>query len=178
MGFGSVPLGGLADRVGRRPTALTGLFTMAVGTILATTAHTPQRLSVWRLLTGVGIGGMLAATNALVRELSSAKRRSFATSAMVIGYSLGAFVGGLVARELLKGGDWRLIFEFGAIMTSISISLVWVFIPETPEFLDQARRADWARRPSRRTRGPSAAPHRSPSRSTTSAPSAAPTKSG
>ncbi len=141
MGFGSVFLGGLADRIGRRPTTLACLVTMAVGMIMATTAASPQMLSVWRLVTGIGIGGMLAAINALARELCSAKWRSFAMAMMVIGYPLGAFAGGLVARELLKTGDWRAVFEFGAIMTGIMIPLVWLMIPETPEFLDQSRPA-------------------------------------
>ena len=139
MGVGSILLGGVADRYGRRPTALMCLVVMALGMVLATTAQSPASLSAWRLLTGIGIGGMLASTNALVRELSNVKWRSVATSLMVIGYPLGAFGGGLVARELLKGGDWRLVFEFGAIMTCIAIPLVALFVPETPEFLDQAR---------------------------------------
>ena len=141
MGFGSVLLGGMADRIGRRPTTLICLTIMAIGMIMATTAQSPQMLSVWRLLTGVGIGGMLAAINALTRELSNARSRSFAMSLMVIGYPLGAFAGGLVARELLKGHDWRSVFMFGAVMTSVMIPLVWLFVPETPEYLEQARPA-------------------------------------
>jgi benzoate transport len=142
MGFGSILLGGMADRIGRRPTTLICLVTMATGMFMATTAQSPQMLSVWRLLTGIGIGGMLAAINALTRELCNAKWRSFAMALMVIGYPLGAFGGGLVARELLKDGDWRAVFEFGAIMTGIMIPLVWFLVPETPEYLDQARPAN------------------------------------
>ncbi|MEP6961613.1 MAG: MFS transporter, partial [Acidobacteriota bacterium] len=59
MAFGSVLLGGLADKIGRRPTLLGCLSTMALGMILATTSSSPVQLSVWRVLTGLGIGGML-----------------------------------------------------------------------------------------------------------------------
>jgi MFS family permease len=139
MGFGSILLGGLADRIGRRPTTLLCLCIMATGMIMATSAQSPQMLSVWRALTGLGIGGMLAAINALTRELCNARWRSMAMALMVIGYPLGAFGGGLIARELLKTQDWRAVFEFGAVMTSLMIPLVWFFIPETPDYLDQAR---------------------------------------
>src|SRR2546423_15482585 len=57
MALGSIFLGGLADKIGRRPTLLGCLVTMAVGMIMATTASSPVQLSLWRVLTGLGIGG-------------------------------------------------------------------------------------------------------------------------
>jgi benzoate transport len=142
MGFGSLLLGGAADKYGRRPTILACLILMALGMFLATTADSPQILSAWRFMTGIGIGGMLAAINAVANEFSSVKNRAFAMSLMVIGYPVGAFIGGLIAAVLLTTHDWRAVFMFGAIMTSIMLPLVWFFIPETPAFLNQRRPAD------------------------------------
>jgi benzoate transport len=139
MGFGSVLLGGLADKWGRRPTILACLATMTLGMYLATTAHSPTELSLWRFLTGIGIGGMLATINAVAAELSNLKHRSMAMAIMVIGYPLGAVIGGKVVQSLLKGSDWRVVFEFGAIMTALFIPLVFFLIPETPSFLAQRR---------------------------------------
>lgn len=141
MGVGSLVLGGMADKFGRRPTILTCLILMGVGMFGATTAHSPETLSLWRVLTGLGIGGMLAATNAVVFELSNVKWRSFALALMVIGYPLGAFFGGLVAAELLKTHDWRSVFMFGAAATTVFFPLVLLFVPETPAWLGQARPA-------------------------------------
>lgn len=107
MGVGSLLLGGTADKIGRRPTILACLVFMAFGMFMATSADSPQALSVWRVITGFGIGGMLAATNAMVNELSNAKNRSFAMAMMVIGYPLGAYIGGLIAASLLTTHDWR-----------------------------------------------------------------------
>ncbi|MFM2301056.1 MAG: hypothetical protein RLZZ84_792 [Pseudomonadota bacterium] len=141
MGVGSLLLGGAADKYGRRPTILACLMFMGLGMFMATTAHSPQTLSIWRVLTGLGIGGMLAATNAVVFELSNRKSRSFAQAVMVIGYPLGAFVGGMIAAALLKTHDWRAVFMFGGIVTAVFIPLVVLFVPETPAFLGQARPA-------------------------------------
>jgi MFS family permease len=99
MGFGSIVLGGAADRFGRRPTVLGCLVVMAVGMGLATTASSPTTLGGWRLLTGLGIGGMLAAINAVTAEICSNKGRSLAMSLMVIGYPIGATVGGTIAAR-------------------------------------------------------------------------------
>ncbi|MEO7383687.1 MAG: MFS transporter [Novosphingobium sp.] len=141
MGVGSLLLGGVADKLGRRPTILVCLALMASGMFLASTANSPQTLSMWRVLTGLGIGGMLAATNAVVHEVSNRKSRSFAVALMVIGYPLGAFFGGLVAAELLRIHSWRSVFVFGGIMTSILFPLVVAFVPETPAWLNQMRPA-------------------------------------
>lgn len=139
MGVGSLAFGGAADKYGRRPTILLCLCLMAIGMFGAVTAHSPQVLSLWRVLTGLGIGGMLSATNAVVFEMSNRRHRSLAMALMVIGYPLGAFGGGLIAAELLKGGDWRNVFLFGAVVTTAMIPLVLAFVPETPAWLGQKR---------------------------------------
>lgn len=135
MTVGSLLLGGLADRVGRRPTILGCLVIMAIGMWGASTAHTVVRLSLWRVFTGLGIGGMLAAINAVAAEFSSAKHRNLNISLMSMGYPLGAVFGGMVAALLLRGGDWRQVFHFGAIVTAVFIPLVWLFVPESVSWL-------------------------------------------
>ncbi len=141
MGVGSVILGGTADKYGRRVAMLICLTIMALGMWLATTSASPTALAVWRFLTGLGIGGMLAAINAVTAEMSSQKGRSVAMSLMVIGYPLGATLGGIVAAWLLRDGEWRLVFEFGAICTAVCIPLVYFLVPETIDFLNQKRPA-------------------------------------
>jgi benzoate transport len=139
MGVGSLLFGGMADKYGRRPTILGCLLLMAIGMFAATTSTTPQTLSIYRVITGLGIGGMLSATNAVVFEVSSRKHRSFALALMVIGYPLGAFGGGLIAASLLETHCWRSVFMFGGIMTTLFVPLVLIFVPETPAWLAQAR---------------------------------------
>jgi benzoate transport len=141
MGVGSLLLGGVADKIGRRPTILICLSLMATGMFMAAHAGSPQTLSFWRFLTGLGIGGMLSAINAVANEFSSKKGRSLAMALMVIGYPLGGFFGGLMVKYGLPANDWRAIFEFGGIMTVICIPLVWLFIPETPSYLNFRRPA-------------------------------------
>ncbi len=110
MAVGSVLLGGVADRIGRRPTVLGCLVVMAAGMFMATTVTSLVELSIWRVITGLGIGGMLAAINAVAAEFSNARRRHLSVSMMAIGYPVGAVLGGMVAAELLKVSDWRAVF--------------------------------------------------------------------
>jgi benzoate transport len=139
MALGSVLLGGAADRFGRRPTILGCLSAMTLGMYGAGQASGLEELLAWRLLTGLGIGGMLAAINAAAAEFSNNRRRSLAMSLMVIGYPIGGVLGGLVVQQLLVAGGWRDVFVFGAWATAAFIPLVWLFVPETPAFLDRRR---------------------------------------
>jgi benzoate transport len=142
MGFGSLALGGVADRLGRKPAMLACLVIMAVGMYLASTAGGVTPLTAWRFITGLGIGGMLAAINAVTAESSSRKGRSVAMSLMVIGYPIGAVIGGIVSSEwLLVAFDWRAVFLFGSIVTAAMIPLVLLLVPETPAYLVVVRPA-------------------------------------
>lgn len=142
MSAGSIFVGTLADRVGRRPVTLGCLLVMATGMWLATTAHDVGTLSAFRLFTGVGIGGMLAASNAMAAEFANARRRNLAVALMACGYPLGAIVGGSIASRLLVSGSWRSVFGFGALCSAAFIPIVWFLIPETVAYLAHRRPAD------------------------------------
>jgi len=146
MALGSVFLGGLADRIGRRPTLLGCLVTMAFGMFMATTAASPVQLSIWRVITGLGIGGMLSCTNAVVAEFSNKKWRSLCISIMVIGYPLGGGFGGLWASGLINAYGWRSVFYLGAALTAVLLPLSYFFVPESVHWLARKQPADALRR--------------------------------
>jgi benzoate transport len=135
MAIGSVILGGIADKIGRRPTMLGCLVLMAFGMLMATTASGLVTLSLWRIVTGLGIGGMLAAITAVSAEFSNTRRRHLSVSLMSIGYPLGAVFGGMVAARLLQSYDWRAVFYFGAAVTTALVPVVYLVIPESVHWL-------------------------------------------
>lgn len=135
MGIGSLLLGGVADSFGRRRMVLSCLVVMTFGMFMVTTAQNIVMLSIWRVLTGLGIGGMLAATNALAAEFSNQKRRHLAVSCMALGYPIGGIVGGSVASILLSSYDWRSVFYLGSAATLLFIPLVYFLVPESVQWL-------------------------------------------
>jgi MFS transporter, AAHS family, vanillate permease len=140
MGLGSVLLGGVADKIGRRPTILGCLVAMSIGMFGASQAAGVPTLLAWRLLTGLGIGGMLASINAAAAELSSQRWRSLAVALMVVGYPLGGVIGGMVVQHLLAGGTWHQVFVFGSAVTAAFVPIVWFLLPESVAFLDRRRK--------------------------------------
>jgi benzoate transport len=141
MAIGSIVLGGVADKIGRRPTILGCLALMAAGMFMVTTVKGLVDLSIWRVITGLGIGGMLAAINAAAAEFSNGRRRNLSVALMAIGYPVGAVIGGTIAAELLEGSDWRSVFYFGSAVTAAFIPLVWIFVPESVHWLTQKQPA-------------------------------------
>lgn len=142
MAAGSIVLGALADRIGRKPTTLVCLSLMTVGMAAASLADTVTELSLYRLFTGLGIGGMLACTNAMVAEFANARARSLAVAVMAAGYPMGAIVGGSFASQLLISGGWRDIFSFGAVMTAVFLPVTLLLLPESVDFLVHKRPAN------------------------------------
>jgi benzoate transport len=142
MAIGSFLLGGVADSLGRRRTILGCLVVMAVGMFMVSRVHNLTELCLWRVFTGIGIGGMLAATNAVAAEFANARRRDLCVALMAIGYPMGAVVGGVIAAQLLKGSDWRSVFEFGAIATAAFFPIVYWLVPESIGWLCQRQPPD------------------------------------
>lgn len=135
MCVGSILLGGVADKIGRRKTIIICLAIMTAGMFMVTTVNSIYDLSFWRVITGFGIGGMLAAVNPIAAEFSNTRRRNLALSLVVIGYPIGGIVGGTVVVPLLQHHDWRSVFYFGSAATFIFIPLVYFFVPESIHWL-------------------------------------------
>lgn len=142
MAVGSLVLAPFADIVGRRLSTLVSLVVMAVAMALSATAGDVLILCLWRFITGLGIGVLLAATNALAAEYANDRRRTFAVSAMAIGYPIGGVVGGSVAAYLLHTHAWPSVFVFGAIVTGVMIIPVILFVPESIDFLTMRGKGD------------------------------------
>lgn len=149
MLIGSVLVGGLADRIGRRLTVLGCLAIMTLGMAMVAGRGGLVGLSAWRVVTGVGIGGMIPALNAIAAEFSNLRRRDLCVSLMSIGYPLGALTGGSIAALLLQHSNWRSVFVFGAAVTALLIPIVLRWVPESVAWLCQTQTKDSLQRVNR-----------------------------
>jgi MFS family permease len=139
MAAGSLVLGRVADLAGRRPTTMACLVLIATGMALASLASGVTGLSLCRLVTGFGIGGVLSCTSAVAAEVSSTRAKGAAVTLMASGVPIGALLGGPVAGAFLASGNWSAVFLFGAVVTALLVPLCWAVLPETPAYLFQAR---------------------------------------
>lgn len=142
MMIGAMFLAALADRFGRKIIAIVGLVLSGSGMLLAMSAGSLEVLIAARVLTGIGVGGILATVNTLAAEYAGPKYRVAAVSFFQLGFAFGAFVSGFLALWLLSLGGWRYVFAFGA-FTSFAFIPFIMFLPESTSFLRmRGRKAD------------------------------------
>ena len=141
MTIGSLFISPMADRFGRRPIILACLSITTVGMVASAFASTVNQLMLLRLLAGMGIGGILSSLIIMVAEYSPDDRRQFAITLSMIGFPIGAIVGGSLTVLLIGQFGWRAPFLAAGLCTLILIPAVLVFLPESLAFL-LSRRAE------------------------------------
>jgi MFS family permease len=107
----------------------------AGGMFLSATAHSAGELGLWRAVTGLGVGGILACTNVIASEYSSDRRRGLCIGIYTAGYGVGATLGGMAAVALQGSYGWRSVFIFGSTATALALALLAVLLPESVDFL-------------------------------------------
>lgn len=135
MAAGSLFLAPLADYIGRRDLILWCLSIISIGMLASAFTNSVLQLSIMRIFTGLGIGGMLASITTMTAEYSSDRREGFNISLVQSGYPIGATIGGTIAAFLIISLGWRSVFIFGAICSAVMIPVVYRFLPESVEYL-------------------------------------------
>ena len=139
MALGSLLLAPFADRIGRRKLVVICLTIISLGMFASAWAPSITALASCRVLTGVGIGGMLASLNVVAAEYCSNRSRSALISMQSAGYAFGATVGGTIAGALLMHFGWRSVFVFGGVVTAAALPLTLLWLPESLQFLETLR---------------------------------------
>jgi predicted MFS family arabinose efflux permease len=128
----SLPLGRLADVMGRRPLLLSGLTLTAAGSVLIAVSDALGPLIVGRAVQGVGSASSWIAALALVSDLAPPGRKGAS-----IGFALAANSVGAIAGPALGGltGD-AVGFEFPFFLVAGMASLLgaagWALLPRRP----------------------------------------------
>ncbi|MFJ2522587.1 MAG: MFS transporter [Pseudomonas capeferrum] len=120
-------LGGLADRVGRRPMIIAALLLSMVATVLMLLAPSLQTLGLARLFLGLGTGLASATATAYMSELmgsdGSGRAANWVTASTSLGFGLGA---ALTSLFLLRGPSLTPgSFHLQLLLAVVALVLVW-----------------------------------------------------
>jgi putative MFS transporter len=146
--FGSLVLGRLADRIGRRTIFQYAILWYAVFTALTAVAWGPWSVMTLRFLAGIGLGGMLVVDPSMLAEYLPPQRRG----RMLVFLDLWWPVGLLLATGLSWvfighsiGGEnsWRWLF-LAASFPAFMAFVVRRTLPESPFYLARTGRTDEA----------------------------------
>ena len=134
--IGSYLIGTLADRYGRLNMMLLTLALTAIGSFGDAAATGIITLSVWRFVTGMGVGADLNLVSTYIGEFAPPVRRgriSVLTFLIgIVGQAITPFVALGVVPSYTFG--WRLLFVIGGIVAVIALAAT-LKLPESPRWL-------------------------------------------
>lgn len=145
MMIGAMLIGSLSDRFGRRLMLVASIALFSLAQLGAALAPTPELFGLFRLIGGLGMGGVIPVAAALTIEYSPPPKRSLNYALMYSGYSLGILAAALVALGLLPHIGWRGVVGVGALPLFL-LPLIWRLAPESLESLLARGRTEQARR--------------------------------
>ena len=129
--LGSLICGWLGDRLGRKPVLIGCVVLFALMSLMTALAGSVASLTVLRFLTGLGIGGGVPTTIALLSDLAPRERQGGLVMAMTCGVPAGNVVGGLLASRLVGPFGWPSVFIVGGLIPLILLpALLWL-LPES-----------------------------------------------
>lgn len=141
MALGSALVAPLGDRIGRRPMTLVCLAVATVGMGLSALTTGFAQLGLCRLLTGIGVGGVIAGLPVIIAEFSNLRGRGTSTAFFAVGLPLGGVVGGSVAALVTAGYGWRATFALGAALSLVTVLAMSAVLPESLDYLATRRPA-------------------------------------
>ena len=136
MLVGSLVLGHLTDRLGRRAMYLFDLIFFVVFAVLTALSQNVWELLIFRFLLGIGIGADYPISSTLLSEFSPPKTRGRFLTLLSVSWFLGSVAAYLVGNALLPLGaqGWRWMLVIGAAIAVVVI-LFRSSIPESPRWL-------------------------------------------
>lgn len=144
--LGSLVLGQVADRVGRRRIFQSAILWYAVFTALTALSWGPGSLSAFRFLAGIGLGAMLVVDPAMLAEYLPPQKRGRFLVVLDLFWPVGLLLATGLSWLFLEqvGGDWAWRWLFLAAAFPAFLAFVArISLPESPYFLArQGRRPE------------------------------------
>jgi MFS transporter, AAHS family, 4-hydroxybenzoate transporter len=144
MALGAPGVGAFGDRWGRRPALLLSTLVFGLATLFAATSRNVGELTLWRFITGIGLGGALPSASALLAEFTSREVRSQALGAALVGVPLGGILGAALAAGIVSTHGWRAMFVIGGTLPVAAAAAMYFVMPESPRFLASRSRCTGA----------------------------------
>lgn len=140
MLLGTMSVGMLTDRLGRRRIMLASITMFSICMLLTAFAPSAEIFGALRFLTGLGLGGVVPTCIALTVEYARKERRQIANALMFSGYSVGGVGASLLAINLLQHVEFRWLYAIGALPLVTLLPVAWKLLPESVAYLARTGR--------------------------------------
>lgn len=117
IGIAAIAIAPFGEKIGRRRMIFwSGLFT-AVVTVATAYSTSVTAFTVWRFLTGLGLGACLPNITASVAQMAPDHMRARILAVVNTAIPAGSVLAGFIAVPLIKIGNWPALFLFAGILT-------------------------------------------------------------
>jgi MFS transporter, AAHS family, 4-hydroxybenzoate transporter len=132
---GALLFGPLADRIGRRKILIATVAFFGIGSLLSAQAPSITFLIALRFVTGIGLGGAMPNAIAMTSEYCPERKKSFLTTVMFCGFTLGSGLGGVAAAQLIPSYGWRSVLVLGGVLPLLFVPIMLIALPESVRYL-------------------------------------------
>lgn len=136
MVIGAVWVGRLSDRLGRKFAVISSVIVLSIFTLLCAFAISPWMFGAFRLLAGIGLGGLVPSVNAMTSDLVPRKKMSAWATVMMSGVPLGGSIAAVLAQFIVPLHDdwgWRFMFLLALIPLVVGLPIALKVIPSDKE---------------------------------------------
>jgi AAHS family 4-hydroxybenzoate transporter-like MFS transporter len=131
LALGTLVLSPVADRIGCR-LVLTGCMALyALATLATAMVESWGMLLALRFVTGIGLGGVLPTTIAVVSDYSPTRIRNLMVVLSMAGFAIGGSLGGFVAAATIERFGWQSVFLIGGIVPLLLLPILMRWFPES-----------------------------------------------
>jgi DHA1 family bicyclomycin/chloramphenicol resistance-like MFS transporter len=143
FGIGQLIWGPVADRHGRQPVLRWGLVFYVLASILTTTAANLPVMVLARAAQGASLSATVVCGRAMIRDLYAPEQGARVMAKGMTGLGIialgGPILGGLTATHL----GWRATMGLLALFGALTLTFVWLRLPETLPAVRRQVRLDW-----------------------------------
>ncbi len=136
----TMPLyGGLADLLGRKPMYLAATAMFLLGSVACGAASSMLALIFFRVLQGIGAGGLLPITVTLFGDIYPAHRRALVQGLFSTVWGVSSVLGPLIGGFIVSHVTWRWVFWINLPIGLIAAGLVALTLHERVERVEGQR---------------------------------------
>lgn len=145
MLVGSIGVAPFADRIGRRKMGIISTATIAIGMFIgpfATIETGTWPLVASRIITGVGVGSLVAVVGVILAEYTGRRVYPLVMAINAAAINIGGLLGSMIVGPMLDAYGWQFGWWTGVVLSAIALVATLIFLPESLAWLAEGRRPD------------------------------------